>query len=345
MWYPETLRVEFLVYKLTVDILFQIGQSFHFTEDTAERASLMRCLRNKLQREIRFNESFEAFLQDISVMKTPEEYRNHLMATNRKSVATNYLTESYRMYSQNREEKLEDVRRYLAALRQKLERIPPENGTPSLDDFEKCWKLVEEHHLNLVKQKFSISREDLFLLSDGTHPDPNQFRFSMNVRSLQGTNFVGNAGIQEDIVCGVSDVIQIYVRIYQMYINSRVSLAIPYTWLTKEGIKWHLQMRGIPIRRNERRNSLLQRLSNATREEVTNGLVIRFPNIENARETTLPLPFAYINGQRFICVPFAKAVTRRALNRTAHGLGIQNAASYPYGQLFNEIGTKLKIEN
>lgn len=74
-------------------------------------------------------------------MKTPEEYRNHLMATNRKSVATNYLTESYRIYSQNREEKLDDVRRYLAALRQKLGRIPPGNGNPSLDDLRNAGSL------------------------------------------------------------------------------------------------------------------------------------------------------------------------------------------------------------
>lgn len=230
----------------------------------------------------------------------------------------------------------------MAGLRQKLEEIFPGNGTPILDDFNKCWKLVKEHHLNLVKQTSSPYQETL-LLRDGTHPDLNQFQFSMNVRPLKGTNFVGNGGLQEDIVCGSSFryVIQIYERIY-IRCTFNHTCHRPCAWLTK---RYYVAFKSERHSCTQKRGSLLRKLANSTKDEVKNELVIRFPNIENAQETTPSLPFTYNNDQHFIRVPFGAAVTRRTLNRTADRLGIQDVACYSHGRLFNYICQVLDPED
>lgn len=158
----------------------------------------------------------------------------------------------------------EDATEYLRVLHRYQNRFPNSNvEEPPDDDFLTCFDQVSAD--NRVVQSFTMRMEYILQVSEGSHPNPNQFWLTLNMWSIRGNNARATVN-PNDAANAEMELGDAVDRINQFYISFLPKLPIPYTYQTKSAIEWSMCCRNLQIP-HAKCQQLLHILTSATNSD------------------------------------------------------------------------------
>ncbi|KAA8904282.1 hypothetical protein TRICI_005508 [Trichomonascus ciferrii] len=304
-----TLKVRLLDF--TFRSLVQVAHEASASFDTENRIKFFKCLRYKAEEQRNLTLDFQTCLITMENCSSFEDFR---MAY--RKLDEEWAWEIYEVYSSDVESYLNDATDYLLEITGTMYEMPgmlspdarrdwesSQNEEANMDDFEKCLQLMS----GKVSQSFDLNMSDF--LSD------TWLEVGLVTRALRGHDIgaEGYAMLNKDFLRSL------YCRALKDYVATLWRLPISYTDLTSEGLKWHMNLRGLEARPGEGDQDMVDRLRVYDRhsESVEGNADTILVSCLDGGELRAPRPIGKIGNLLYMIVRSCEQVKKDKLRLMA----------------------------